>query len=99
MDDIPTVKFVYIQWIGESTKIMTKAQAATHKGGVEEVFYVSSSVWVWVWVRVRVCVWVWVWGWGWGWGWGWVWVGGWVGGWVRARACCVHARGCCVHVC
>jgi hypothetical protein len=39
VDDIPTVKFVYIKWIGETTKIMTKAQVATHKGGVEEVFY------------------------------------------------------------
>ena len=40
IDDIPTVKFVFIQWIGESTKIMTKAKVATHKGGLEDVFKV-----------------------------------------------------------
>ena len=56
VDDIPTVKFVYIQWIGESTKIMTKAQAATHKGGVEEVFNVSSSVCVRAHAHACVCV-------------------------------------------
>lgn len=38
VDDIPTVKFAYVQWIGEGTKIMAKAQVATHKGGIEEVF-------------------------------------------------------------
>ena len=43
VDDIPTVKFVYIQWIGEATKIMAKASVTTHKGGVEEVFSVSPT--------------------------------------------------------
>ena len=43
LDDIPTVKFVYIQWIGEGTKIMAKASVTTHKGGVEEVFSVSPT--------------------------------------------------------
>jgi hypothetical protein len=38
VDDIPTVKFVYIQWVGETTKPMDKAKSATHKGAVEEVF-------------------------------------------------------------
>ena len=42
VDDIPTVKFVYIQWIGEATKVMAKAQVSTHKGDVEGVFTVSS---------------------------------------------------------
>ena len=43
MDDIPTVKFVYFQWVGENIKPMQKAQASTHKGGVEDVFKVSST--------------------------------------------------------
>lgn len=38
VDEIPTVKFVYIQWIGEATKIMAKAQVSTHKGSVEDAF-------------------------------------------------------------
>lgn len=38
VDDIPTVKFVYFQWVGENIKPMQKAQASTHKGGVEDVF-------------------------------------------------------------
>ena len=42
VDEIPTVKFVYIQWIGEATKIMAKAQVATHKGSVEDAFNVST---------------------------------------------------------
>lgn len=40
IDDIPTVKFVYIQWIGETTKFMTKAKVTTHKGGLEDAFKV-----------------------------------------------------------
>lgn len=38
VDDIPTVKFVYIQWVGEATKIMTKAKVSTHKGSLEDAF-------------------------------------------------------------
>ncbi|XP_076454709.1 uncharacterized protein LOC143289570 [Babylonia areolata] len=38
VDDITTVKFVYIMWIGESTKPMTRAKISTHKGVAEETF-------------------------------------------------------------
>ncbi|KAL8558161.1 hypothetical protein ACOMHN_035466 [Nucella lapillus] len=38
VDDITTVKFVYILWIGESTKPMTRAKISTHKGVAEETF-------------------------------------------------------------
>lgn len=38
VDDITTVKFVYIVWIGESTKPMTRAKISTHKGVAEETF-------------------------------------------------------------
>lgn len=38
VDDIATVKFVYIQWVGESVKPMTKAKISTHKGVVEDLF-------------------------------------------------------------
>jgi len=38
VDEIPTVKFVYIQWVGESVKTMTRAKISTHKGDLEEVF-------------------------------------------------------------
>uniref|UniRef100_A0A0B6YA28 Coactosin-like protein n=1 Tax=Arion vulgaris TaxID=1028688 RepID=A0A0B6YA28_9EUPU len=37
-DDITTVKFVYIVWVGTSVKPMTKAKISTHKGTAEEVF-------------------------------------------------------------
>ena len=47
VDDIPTVKFVYIQWVGETTKPMDKAKSATHKGAVEEVFSVSATTIPW----------------------------------------------------
>ncbi|KAK7095530.1 uncharacterized protein [Littorina saxatilis] len=38
VDDITTVKFVYIVWIGESTKPMTRARISTHKGVAEQTF-------------------------------------------------------------
>ncbi|XP_025114512.1 uncharacterized protein LOC112576354 isoform X2 [Pomacea canaliculata] len=38
VDDITTVKFVYIVWIGESTKPMTRAKISTHKGVAEQTF-------------------------------------------------------------
>lgn len=38
MDGITTVKFVYIVWIGEDTKPMTRAKISTHKGVAEETF-------------------------------------------------------------
>ena len=44
VDDIPTVKFVYIQWVGESVKTMTRAKISTHKGDLEDVFKVSYSL-------------------------------------------------------
>ena len=42
MDDIATVKFVYIRYVGESIKPMTRAKIGTHKGDLEKLFYVSS---------------------------------------------------------
>ena len=44
VDDIPTVKFVYIQWVGESVKTMTRAKISTHKGDLEDVFKVSYGL-------------------------------------------------------
>ncbi|XP_005097636.1 uncharacterized protein LOC101858936 [Aplysia californica] len=38
MDDITTVKFVYIMWVRNKTKPMTRAKISTHKGIAEEVF-------------------------------------------------------------
>ena len=42
MDDIPTVKFAYVQWVGEEVKPMTKAKTSTHKGALENHFKVHS---------------------------------------------------------
>ena len=44
VDDIPTVKFVYIQWVGNDVKPLSKAKISTHKGALEEMFYVSLSL-------------------------------------------------------
>jgi len=44
VDEIPTVKFVYIQWVGEGVKTMTRAKISTHKGDLEEVFKVSYKM-------------------------------------------------------
>ena len=41
VDDIPTVKFVYVQWVGNDVKPLSKAKISTHKGALEEMFYVS----------------------------------------------------------
>ncbi|CAH1796629.1 unnamed protein product [Owenia fusiformis] len=38
VDDITTVKFVYINWIGETVKPMTKAKTSTYKASIEELF-------------------------------------------------------------
>lgn len=38
VDDITTVKFVYIIWVGQSVKPMTKAKISTHKGTAEQTF-------------------------------------------------------------
>ncbi len=43
MDDIPTIKFVYIQWMGESCKPMAKAKISTHKGDLEGIFKVRAN--------------------------------------------------------
>jgi len=44
VDDIPTVKFVYIQWVGNDVKPLSKAKISTHKGALEEMFYVSFFI-------------------------------------------------------
>lgn len=38
VDDIITVKFVYIVWLPDKTKPMTRAKISTHKGVAEETF-------------------------------------------------------------
>ncbi|XP_013378948.1 uncharacterized protein LOC106150598 [Lingula anatina] len=38
VDDITTVKFVYILWMGDKVKPMSRAKVSTHKGAVEEMF-------------------------------------------------------------
>ncbi|BFZ20309.1 hypothetical protein BsWGS_23348 [Bradybaena similaris] len=38
VDDITTVKFVYIVWIGTDVKPLTKAKISTHKGMAEALF-------------------------------------------------------------
>ena len=40
VDDIPTVKFAFIQWVGESVKPMAKAKLSTFKGSLEDLFKV-----------------------------------------------------------
>lgn len=39
VDGILTVKFVFIQWVGEGVKPMTKGKISTHKSTVEKVFH------------------------------------------------------------
>lgn len=41
VDEISTVKFVFITWVGEGVKPMTKGKISTHKSTVEKVFHVS----------------------------------------------------------
>lgn len=38
VDGIDTVKFVYVQWLGENVKPMSKAKVSTHKGALENQF-------------------------------------------------------------
>ena len=48
VDDIPTVKFAFIQWLGESVKPMAKAKISTFKGTMEDIFkvrpFISSDI-------------------------------------------------------
>ena len=44
MDGIATVKFAYIQWVGEEVKPMVKAKTSTHKGALENQFKVTIRV-------------------------------------------------------
>lgn len=41
VDGIQTVKFVFISWVGENVKPMTKGKISTHKSTVEKAFHVS----------------------------------------------------------
>ena len=41
MDGIATVKFVFITWVGENVKPMTKGKISTHKSTIEKAFHVS----------------------------------------------------------
>jgi hypothetical protein len=43
VDDISTVKFVFIQWVGEDVKPMSKAKISTHKSEIEKVFVSSYT--------------------------------------------------------
>ena len=43
VDEIPTVKFVFIQWLGENISPMTRGKVSTHKGALEELFNVSTD--------------------------------------------------------
>ncbi|EDO47220.1 predicted protein [Nematostella vectensis] len=47
VDQISTVKFVFIQWIGESVKPMTKGKISTHKPTMQKVFGVSFHLVLW----------------------------------------------------
>ena len=38
------MKFVFIQWVGEHVKPMTKGKISTHKSTVEKAFHVSFAV-------------------------------------------------------
>ncbi|XP_050389533.1 uncharacterized protein LOC126808659 [Patella vulgata] len=38
IDDITTVKFVYIIWVGTKVKPMTRAKISTHRGTMDELF-------------------------------------------------------------
>lgn len=38
VDEIPTIKFAYVQWMGEGCKPMSKAKVSTNKGALEEIF-------------------------------------------------------------
>ena len=41
VDGITTVKFVFITWVGENVKPMTRGKMSTHKSTIEKTFHVS----------------------------------------------------------
>ena len=43
VDEIATVKFVFIIWVGERVKPMTKGKISTHKSAMEKHFSVSFT--------------------------------------------------------
>lgn len=47
------MKFVFIQWVGENVKPMTKGKTSTHKSTVEKAFHVSFAVNYDVFISVR----------------------------------------------
>ena len=47
------MKFVFIQWVGEDVKPMTKGKISTHKSTVEKTFHVSFALNYGVFVSVR----------------------------------------------
>lgn len=47
------MKFVFIQWVGENVKPMTKGKISTHKSTVEKAFHVSFAVNYDVFISVR----------------------------------------------
>ena len=44
MDDIDTIKFVFVQWVGETVKPMSKAKASTHRGAIDDYFKVRPML-------------------------------------------------------
>lgn len=44
VDGITTVKFVFITWVGENVKPMTKGKISTHKSTIEKAFHVSFVI-------------------------------------------------------
>ena len=44
VDGIKTVKFVFITWVGENVKPMTKGKISTHKSTIEKAFHVSFVI-------------------------------------------------------
>ncbi|XP_028402756.1 uncharacterized protein LOC114525569 [Dendronephthya gigantea] len=43
VDDISTVKFVYIQWVGDNVKPLVKAKISTHKADLEQIFFPAHA--------------------------------------------------------
>ena len=43
VDEIATVKFAYVQWVGELVKPMSRGKISTHKGALENHFKVSGA--------------------------------------------------------
>lgn len=44
VDGITTVKFVFITWVGENVKPMTKGKISTHKSTIDKAFHVSFVI-------------------------------------------------------